>query len=126
LYFGPAQTGGIINSGKFQMAFFAWSSGVDPDNSSIYDCDQFPPAGQNDLFWCDKKLNDAEKDTLGTFDQARRIADYSIIEHELIEQVPTIFVFHDRRIDVISDEFKGFKPSPATSAYWNTYDWSMQ
>ncbi len=126
LYFGPAQTGGIINSGKFQMAFFAWASGVDPDNSSIYDCDQFPPAGQNDLFWCDKKLDDAEKDTLGTFDQARRIQDYSTIEHELIEQVPTIFVFHDRRIDVFSDNFKGFKPSPATSAYWNTYDWSMQ
>jgi len=126
LYFGPAQTGGIINSGKFQMAFFAWSSGVDPDNSSLYDCDQFPPAGQNDLFWCDRKLDDAEKDTLGTFDQARRIKDYSIIEHELIEQAPTIFVFHDRRIDVISDKFHGFKPSPATSAYWNTYDWSMQ
>ena len=68
------------------------------------------------MFWCDKKLDDAEKDALGTFDQARRIQDYSIIEHELIEQVPTVFLVHDRRVDVISDGFHGFKPSPATSS----------
>jgi len=73
LYFAAAQEGGIINDGKYQMAYFGWVSGVDPDNSSLYACDQFPPAGQNNLFWCDKKLDDAEKDTLGTFDQARRI-----------------------------------------------------
>ncbi len=126
LYFGSAQAGGILNGGKFQMAYFGWVSGFDPDNSSLYACDQFPPAGQNNLFWCDKKLDDAEKDTLGTFDQQRRIADYSIIEHELIEQVPTIFVFHDRRIDVISDKFHGYKPGPANSAYWNPWEWSME
>jgi peptide/nickel transport system substrate-binding protein len=126
LYFAAAQEGGIINSGKYQMAYFGWVSGVDPDNSSLYACNQFPPAGQNDLFWCDKKLDDAEKDTLGTFDQTRRARDYSIIEHELIEQVPTIFVFHDRRLDVISQQFQGYKPSPATSSFWNTWEWEMR
>lgn len=126
LYFASAQDHGILNSGKFQMAYFGWSSGVDPDNSSIYGCDQFPPAGQNNLFWCDEALNNAETDALGTFDEQRRIRDYSIIEHELIEQVPTIFIFHNRRIDVLSTSFHGFMPSPATSAFWNTWEWTMQ
>jgi peptide/nickel transport system substrate-binding protein len=126
LYFASAQGGGILNAGKFQMAYFGWVSGVDPDNSSLYACDQFPPAGQNNLFWCDKKLDDAEKDALGTFDQARRIRDYSVIEHELIEQVPTIFVFQERRLDVVSQRFHGYKPAPATSSFWNPWEWSME
>jgi peptide/nickel transport system substrate-binding protein len=126
LYFASAQEGGILNAGKFQMAYFGWVSGVDPDNSSLYACDQFPPAGQNNLFWCDKKLDDAEKDALGTFDQARRIRDYSIIEHELIEQVPTIFVFQERRLDVFTQRLHGYKPAPSTSSFWNPWEWFME
>ena len=126
LYFDSAQNGGIINAGKFQLAYFGWVSGIDPDNSSIYACDQFPPAGQNNLFWCDRKLDAAEKDALSTFDQERRIRDYAIIEHELIEQVPTIFLTHNKRIDVISNRFHGYRPGPANSAYWNPWEWSVE
>ena len=126
LYFASAQSGGILNLGKFQLAYFGWVSGFDPDNSSLYGCDQFPPAGQNNLFWCDKNLDNAEKDTLGTFDQERRKRDYSIIEHELIEQVPTIFISHNKRVDVISNRFHGYRPGPANSAYWNSWEWSVE
>ncbi len=126
LYFDSAQNGGILNSGKYQIAYYGWASGVDPDNSSLYDSDQFPPGGQNSLFWADAKVHAAEVDALGTFDQARRIRDYAIIEHELIEQVPTIFVFHERRLDVVSSSFKNYIPSPATSSFWNTWEWEMQ
>ena len=126
LYFTSAQNGGILNSGKFQLAYFGWAAGVDPDNSSLYACDQFPPVGQNNLFWCDAKVDAAEKDALGTFDQEQRKRDYSIIEHELIEQVPTIFISHNMRVDVISNRFHGYKPSPATSAFWNPWEWSVE
>jgi peptide/nickel transport system substrate-binding protein len=126
LYFASAQGGGIVNGGKFQLAYFAWAAGVDPDNSSLYACDQFPPAGQNNMFWCDKTLDAAEKDALSTFDQERRKRDYLIIERELIEQVPTIFIFNDNRIDAVSKRFHGYLPSPATSAFWNSYDWSVE
>jgi peptide/nickel transport system substrate-binding protein len=126
VYFGAAQTGGILNGGKYQLGSFSWSSGVDPDNSSIYGCEQFPPKGQNNLFWCDPKLEAAEQDALSTFDQKRRIKDYEIIERELIEQVPTIFLWHSRRVDALSEHFHGFVSSPATSANWNAWEWSMQ
>lgn len=125
-YFASAQTGGILNAGKYQLGSFSWSSGVDPDNSSLYTCDYFPPKGQNNLFWCDPTLDAAEKDALSTFDRKRRIRDYQTIERELIEQVPTIFLWHARRIDAYSEHFHGFKPSPATSANWNPWEWSME
>ena len=126
LYFASAQSGGILNLGKFQLGYFGWVSGFDPDNSSLYGCDQFPPAGQNNLFWCDRKLQSAEDDALATFDQERRKRDYSIIEHELVEQVPTIFVSHNKRIDAISNRFHGYKPGPANSSFWNPWEWSVE
>jgi len=125
LFFAAAQSGGILNSGKFQIAYYAWGSGVDPDNSSIYGCDQFPPHGQNMLFWCDPTAQRAEDDALGTMDQARRTADYHVISRELGEQAPTVFLFAERRVDVLPTEFQHFKASPAESAFWNAWQWSM-
>jgi len=126
IFFASQQSGGIINSGKFQMAYFGWVSGVDPDNSSLYMCNQFPPYGQNDLFWCDPVVNQAEIDALGTVDIERRKRDYHIISRELGLQAPTVFMFSERRIDVFPTEFHGFKASPAESANWNAYEWSME
>jgi peptide/nickel transport system substrate-binding protein len=126
LFFGAQQNGGILNSYRYELAYFGWVSGVDPDDSSLYGCDQFPPAGQNSLHWCDPKVDAAEKDALSTFDITRRKADYAIIQTELATQVPTIILFAERRADVHTVNFKGFKASPATSAYWNSWEWSME
>ncbi len=126
LFFNSQENGGILNSYKYEMAYYGWVDGVDPDDSSLYGCDQFPPIGQNSLHWCDRTLQAAEDDALSTFDIARRKADYAIIQRELAEQVPTIFLYAERRADVFTDRFKGFKASPATSAYWNSWEWSME
>lgn len=125
LFFASAQSGGILNSGKFQMAYYGWVSGVDPDNSSLYRCNQFPPAGQNMLFWCDPKLDAAEIDALSHMDQQRRKADYQIISRELGEQAPTVFMFYERRVDVTAKQFHGYLASPASSSFWNSWQWSM-
>jgi peptide/nickel transport system substrate-binding protein len=126
LFFAAAQAGGIINSGKYQIEYSGWVSGVDPDNSSLYSCDQFPPKGQNDLFWCDPVLQQAENDALGTMNQAQRTADYRVISRELGQQAPTVFLFAERRVDVLPAEFQNFKASPAESAFWNAWEWSLQ
>jgi peptide/nickel transport system substrate-binding protein len=126
LYFAAAQDGGIVNSGKYQIAYFGWVSGVDPDNSSLYRCNQFPPQGQNDLFWCDRTLDAAEVDALEHMDQARRKSDYHVIETELGREVPTVFMSSNRRVDIIPEQMSGFSPSPAESANWNAYQWEMR
>jgi len=126
LFFASQQSGGILNSGKFQMAYYGWVSGVDPDNSPLYGCDQFPPKGQNMLFWCDTTLQTAETEALSTMDQGRRTKDYHIIATELGEQAPTVFLFAERRLDIVPVQFHGYVPSPAESAFWNAWQWSMQ
>ncbi|MBC5828146.1 MAG: hypothetical protein GIW99_10775 [Candidatus Eremiobacteraeota bacterium] len=125
LFFAARQAGGTLNAGNYQLAYFGWSSGVDPDDSALYRCNQFPPNGQNNLFWCDPKLDAAERDALSTFDQERRKRDYAVTQAELTTQVPTIFLFAERRLDVVPKAFHGFVPSPAESANWNAWQWSM-
>ncbi len=126
LFFASKQSGGILNGGKYQLAYYGWVSGVDPDNSSLYRCNQFPPQGQNSLFWCDPALERAEIDALTNMDQERRKKDYHIISKELGEQAPTVFLFSERRVDVAPVQLRNFKPSPAESASWNAYEWVVE
>ena len=125
-FFAAAANGGILNNHKYQLAYYAWINGVDPDDSSLYMCKYFPPAGQNSLWWCDPKVDQLEVDALTTFDIERRKSDYYGIQEELVSQAPTIILFAERRVDVYNNHFKGYIPSPAESADWNAWQWSME
>jgi peptide/nickel transport system substrate-binding protein len=125
-FFAAAGNGGILNTHKFQLAYFGWINGVDPDDSSLYLSSQIPPVGQNNLWWRDPKVDALEHDALTTFDQAQRKRDYWAIQEELVNQAPTIVLFAEQRIDVFNSHFHNFIPSPAESATWNSWEWSME
>jgi peptide/nickel transport system substrate-binding protein len=125
IFFAAQQNGGIVNKGQYQLAYYGWINGVDPDDSSLYWSREMPPNGQDSLFWKDPVVDAAEVDALNTFDVARRKEDYSIIQHELLKQVPTIIMFAEQRVDVFTNAFKGYVPSPAQSSDWNSWQWSV-
>jgi len=125
-FFAAAGNGGILNTHKFQMAYFGWINGVDPDDSSLYLSSQIPPVGQNSLWWRDPKVDALEHDALTNFDQERRKRDYWAIQEEIVNQAPTVILFAEQRIDVFNSHFHNFIPSPAQSATWNSWQWSME
>jgi peptide/nickel transport system substrate-binding protein len=125
-FFAATQNGGIVNSGKYQLAYYGWINGVDPDDSTLYMSNEMPPNGQNSLFWNDPKVDALERDALGTFDVNRRRQDYYGIQEELSTQVPTIILFAETRIDTFTNHFKGYIPSPAEAADWNSWQWSVE
>lgn len=125
LFFAAGQEGGILQSGRYDAAFYSWVSGSDPDDSSLYRCNAFSPAGQNDLFWCDPKLDAAEVGALSSYDPAVRKKYYAVVQQELAAQSVTIFIYFQRQIFVTSPDLHGFVPAPATSSNWNTWEWSI-
>ena len=125
-FFAATQNGGIVNAGKYQLAYYGWINGVDPDDSSLYLSTQMPPNGQNSLFWNDPKVDALEHIALSTFDVERRKQAYFGIQQELADQVPTIILFSERRIDTFTNHFKGYLPSPAEAADWNSWQWSVE
>ncbi|HEY5257319.1 MAG TPA: peptide ABC transporter substrate-binding protein, partial [Candidatus Baltobacteraceae bacterium] len=90
MMFMPAASGGVTYGNSWDVIFFAWGSDPLGDFSSIYSCHVLPPAGQNDLRWCNPKAQ-AAMDALYThFSQAQRNKDASVVMKELVKDVPTI------------------------------------
>lgn len=126
VFFAPGQDGGIVQSGKYDVAFYAWVEGDDPDDYSLYGCDEFPPTGQNSMFWCDPTFSNPDRAARSSYDQAQRKKYYAIAQYEIASQVPTIIQWFQRQIYITSTNFHGYKPAPATSSNWNSWEWSMQ
>jgi peptide/nickel transport system substrate-binding protein len=126
LLFASYGAGGVLQTGKYDTAFYSWINGVDPDDSVNFMCDQTPDkGGQNNNYFCDTRLDAAENVALTEYDQAKRKAAYDTIQEILAEQVPTVFIWYTARQDVANVDLKGYKPAHAVTTFWNTWEWSI-
>ena len=123
-FFAPYAQGGVLYRGQYDAALFSWVAGVDPDDSSEYMCEQIPPAGQNDLYWCDSTLGAAERAALSTYDRPERKKYYAITQAELASQSVTVFLYFARQVSVVTPVLRGYAPAPAISNTWNAWEWS--
>lgn len=125
LYFATAGAGGIIQNGKFDVALYGWMNGVDPDDSTQFMCDQFPPAGQNTNFWCNPEVDRAEAVALSSNDRAVRKKAYDRIQELMLADVPFLNQWFVRRIDVYNTDLKNYRPAHAVTNFWNSWEWEI-
>jgi peptide/nickel transport system substrate-binding protein len=117
--------GGILQTGKFDVAFFSWINGVDPDDSAFTMCDQWPPNGQNVYHYCNPTLDAAERTALSVYGQSERKKKYDQIQEMLVADQPFLVIWFNRRVNVVSTDLTGFKPAHAVTEFWNTWEWSI-
>ncbi|HEY7982435.1 MAG TPA: peptide ABC transporter substrate-binding protein [Candidatus Eremiobacteraceae bacterium] len=126
LMFASYGAGGLLQNGKYDTGFYSWINGVDPDDSVNFMCDQTPAqGGQNQYFFCDKRLDAAELVALNEYDPAKRKPAYDTIQSILAEQLPTMFIWYVARQDIANVDLKGYKPAHAVTTFWNTWEWSI-
>jgi peptide/nickel transport system substrate-binding protein len=125
LFFATMQAGGILQSGKFDTGFFSWLNGIDPDDSTLFMCDQFPPNGQNSYHFCSDKLDAAERVAMTEYDQDKRKAAYQTVQQILAEQAPLAFVWYVRRQDIVNNDLRNYKPAHAVTTFWNTWEYEL-
>jgi peptide/nickel transport system substrate-binding protein len=118
-------SGGIIQTGKFEVAYSSIANGVDPDDSWLWMCNQWPPRGQNVYHYCNRELDSWENIALSDYDQSRRRLAYDRIQQILTNDEPTIVLWYSRRIDVANSDLKGYKPAHAVTTFWNTWEWQI-
>jgi len=118
--------GGILNNGRFDVALDGWIAGVDPDDSTLWMCDQQPPAGWNRSRSCDPEIDAQERIALTRYDRATRAAAYGRIQQLLARDLPAVFLYYSQRNDAVRDGFEGYRPAPAVTEFWNTWEWRMQ
>ena len=125
LFFATYGAGGILQSGKFDLGFFSWLNGTDPDDSVNWMCDQFPPAGQNIYHFCDPALDRQERIALASNDRATRKRAYDEIQRILSDNVPAIITWYVRRISIYNTDLRNYRPAHAVSSFWNCYEWQI-
>lgn len=124
-FFAPYGSGGILANGRYDAAIFSWTGGADPDDSDEYMCAQIPPNGQNDLYWCDDKMDAAERGALSTYDRTVRKRYYALTQAELASQSATIVLCFERQATLTTPTLRGFTPAPSTSNNWDSWEWSI-
>lgn len=116
---------GILQGGHYDVASFAWTGAADPDDSAIYSGHNFPPHGQNALFWDDPVATRAMDDELATVDQARRKRDFVIEQQRFAADVPSIVLYYRREPEAYNTDLKGYTPSPVISPFWDPWNYSI-
>ncbi len=126
--FGSFEEGGILTTGKYDVAIFAWIAGVDPDDSSLWSIDQIPskenPSGQNSYFYRNPKIDRLCKEAVKTMNQEKRKKYYWRIQEILYEDAVTIFERYWVDLNSATLKLHQFKPNPTNQGHmWNVYEW---
>jgi len=125
LLFAAKADGGILNNGKFDVVWTGWIGGVDPDDATLWSCDQMPPDGYNLSQYCDPRIDEQERIALTSYDQDVRRRAYRRIGQLLNEDVPVDFLFWTHIHDAMRDELQNYRPAPTVTNFANPWEWEF-
>jgi peptide/nickel transport system substrate-binding protein len=122
--YAVAQDGGIFQGGRFDVGFYAWISGGDPDNSSVWLSTAVPPNGNNITHYSSAEMDAAQHLALSTFDLAVRKRAYAHIQRLIVDDVPAIILFYPDLRYAYAKPLQNFTPNGVGEA-WNAADWTF-
>jgi peptide/nickel transport system substrate-binding protein len=118
-----AADGGVLRSGRFDMAIVRWIGGPDPDDSAEFSCWAIPPRGYNFSRYCRRAMDDLQRSALRTYEPAARAQIYRRIEALIVSDAPEMFLWYPRRVEAVRADLRGIHPNPETDAA-QAQDWS--
>jgi ABC-type transport system substrate-binding protein len=122
LLFAPASAGGILESGAFDIEWSGFFAADDPDNSHLFSCAARAPKGNNTSRWCNPDFERWTRVALTHYDRPTRWTAYSHIEHDLLDDVPEIFVWWPRDLQLHSVDLHGLSDGRFMTP---AYRWSI-
>ena len=123
-FVAPANEGGPVYGGKFNLALYPFVNGDDPDTTDQFACANVPPNGYNKSRICDPRIDALLRKGQQTFDLAGRKAIYSQLEALLHRELPIVLIYNRNEVDVFTDRLRGQSVS-LDGAWWNVGGWSL-
>jgi peptide/nickel transport system substrate-binding protein len=121
-FVAPASAGGPVYGGKFQIAYYPFVNGDDPDVSDQFFCANIPPHGYNKSRFCNSKLDTLLIAARRTYDPGERKQYYAQIQQLLSELLPIVLLYQRREIDAYNSRLHGVVGS-VSSIFWNVGTW---
>ncbi|HMD01552.1 MAG TPA: peptide ABC transporter substrate-binding protein [Candidatus Baltobacteraceae bacterium] len=118
--FLPASEGGILASGRFDLAYVPWAMGADPDDRFLLGCGR---GGKNYMRFCDPAVERLEDEAVAHPSQTYRRTRYVAIDRIVAASVPIVYLFNPTYVYAYGKHLRGFAPN-AFSPTWDAYDWS--
>lgn len=124
--FGTPEAGGILASGKFDVALVASVARPDPDASYRWRSDQVPPEGQNRSRYRDPAVDalcDAGQRALA---RAERKAIYAKLSAKLAADLPVLPLVYPTSVTATSARLRHYAPNPTLRGnLWNAWAWTL-
>ncbi|MDQ6767676.1 MAG: peptide ABC transporter substrate-binding protein [Candidatus Eremiobacteraeota bacterium] len=126
LLFATYGSGGILAHGRFYLSLYAWQFTIpDPDDTNTMGPDGLPPKGENYTFYRDVDVGAWQRAGQAYYDRAARRPNYVRLQHRFHERVPFHTIVWRSNIDVVNADLRNFKPAPAVSDFWNSWEWQL-
>lgn len=120
----PANEGGPVYGGKFQMALYSFVNGDDPDTTDQFACANVPPNGYNKSRLCDSNVDALLLRARRTYDVGRRKAIYRNLEARLYAAMPIALLYQNREINAFSNRLQR-QTTSLSGAFWNAGAWRL-
>jgi peptide/nickel transport system substrate-binding protein len=125
-FFAPAQAGGILYGGKFDVALCAFfMRSTDPSRPAFDTSSNIPPAGINHAFWRNSRVDAMEAQGTRIYDIAGRRKIYDQVQQIVAADVPYVTMRWWTDVAMHDVRLHGIRPAPVGSTYWNVQDWTF-
>lgn len=122
---GPAQSGGVMAGGRFDLLLARILNGPEPDNSAEYTCAGIPPNGFNEARYCSPEMERLQRLATTSYERSVRRDAYAAIERLLERDLPQIPLWWPRDVHLIANRFVNFSPNPYVET-WNAWQWELR
>jgi len=123
-FVAPANLGGPVYGGKFQLALYPFVNGDDPDTTDQFACKNLPPRGYNKSRICDANIDRLLAQGQRTYETGRRKAIYAQLEALLHAELPIVLLYQRSEVDAFTDRLRGRTTSLSTT-WWNVGAWTL-
>lgn len=108
-------------SGEFDMFVLGFPFTLDPDTSSYY-----ATGGANNFYnYSNPKLDQLLQDGLKEVDQEKRKSIYFEVQELLSEELPTLVLYYDKRMEAVSKRVAVGQPT-SVGALVNVHEWDVK
>ncbi len=111
-------------AGRYDIAEFETGWSYDPDDSSLFSCDQFPPKGYNIDFYCNSALDVLYRQEQATLDPDARQQIFKLIHQLYLTEFPFIVLYSPLDFGIVRKGTHNYQPSSIIGETVNIWEWS--
>ncbi|MCW2926906.1 MAG: extracellular solute-binding protein family 5 [Thermoleophilia bacterium] len=116
--------------GNYDLALWAWSSGIDPSQISMFTCDSIPSeandfSGQNNYRYCNERVSELLEKSEVTTAVKERAAIVHEVQTLMAADMPLLPLFQRPETLAYTNAAIGMDNNPLGGLTWNARDWAV-